>query len=891
MKKLLCLLVCVMPWLASAQYKIGDYTNQPTPLGTDLMLIQRGSTTYYAVLLNNLSNAVVNGLDTNNFSALGLRFLMDLVTNSAAAQAKISTNDLSTVLKTRMDAGTNDLSTVLKTRMDVATNDLSTVLKTRMDAGTNDLNTVLRTYILAQIGAATNDLSNNELTNKMSHAVGTNVLTQAAYEWIASLANTGSGTGMQTNGGSGTNNILSNPTLQGTPGSTDSNSVYIVYGVTNWVFRTNGDLVNIGAGGFYSLVPSGGATNAQGSRVIYLADLVAGTNDLSTVLKAYALAATNDLNTVLRAYIIAQINAATNDLSANELTNKLNHQVGTNVLAQTFFDYLSTLAGGGGALGATNTAAYVNTTGGWAWFLTNTLAELMRIGQGTIYTETNFLHNGSAGARFQMISQTGDTNGFLTVVNAGNYNLLTNSDNTAKIQLAIDTSTNYGGIVFIPHGTWNLNGQLNLWQGIQLWGEAPSGGTGGSGTVLYSAANNTTNVVMYGKNTVWGITFQGDSRANGTGIRSVPDTSNVAQNNTIHQCNFISISNGIVLNYSWDWKIENCLGVNNTHGVLMSNQCNDIQMSGNHWTGAYFGIKSLGLSYRQTYQDTVEQCSNGLYIATGVPGGNQDIMINLYGENCTNVAVINGASGIDFTGSEFVNNPNGTNIILVGVNGAKIAGHFNDNTPAWDIDSASTSITFDPLFKNGAASFSTRAQTWRSWDGTNYVIKGGSYYGLSALTNAAGYALAGLNDVTNTASSYSNGLRTVTLDWTNRSKLYVDRTNVLDDIHAVATSTNTAQLYFGGASWLLVSATPCSITNIAGVTAGYETSGYFTVSNSTAAAFTNFMVVSGLKARGYDATNSAAVLGFNGFVVGAGSSVDVSIWARGINGTNYAILH
>ena len=92
---------------------------------------------------NDLTGTFVNRINT--------------ATNDVATRTGNSTNDLSSVLRSRMDSGTNDLSSVIVSRITTATNDvatrtgnatndLSTVLKSRMDSGTNDLSGVLKVY-------------------------------------------------------------------------------------------------------------------------------------------------------------------------------------------------------------------------------------------------------------------------------------------------------------------------------------------------------------------------------------------------------------------------------------------------------------------------------------------------------------------------------------------------------------------------------------------------------------------------------------------------------------------------------------------------------------------------------------------------------------------------
>ncbi len=72
-----------------------------------------------------------------------------------------------------------------------------------------------------------------------------------------------------------------------------------------------------------------------------------------------------------------------------------------------------------------------------------------------------------------------------------------------------------------------------------------------------------------------------------------------------------------------------------------------------------------------------------------------------------------------------------------------------------------------------------------------------------------------------------------------------------------------------------------------GGVAGWLYSVDCTISNSTAAAFTNFMDKMAGQPRGYMATNFAGVLGFHGAVVPASAELFIHIETRGINETNY----
>jgi hypothetical protein len=181
MKRLLTFLMLLVGLAAlAADSTIGNLTPITTVPGAYRMPWENTGVVDYYITFANLTNQILSGYANQTFATTAAHdatngfpwgVLYDaagvgatkahdatngfpwLVLSASAADILHATNDLSGVLKARMDSGTNDLSTVLKSRMDSGTNDLSTVLKARMDSGTNDLSTVLK----ARMDAGTND--------------------------------------------------------------------------------------------------------------------------------------------------------------------------------------------------------------------------------------------------------------------------------------------------------------------------------------------------------------------------------------------------------------------------------------------------------------------------------------------------------------------------------------------------------------------------------------------------------------------------------------------------------------------------------------------------------------------------------------------------------------
>lgn len=112
-------------------------------------------------------------------------------------------------------------------------------------------------------------------------------------------------------------------------------------------------------------------------------------------------------------------------------------------------------------------------------------------------------------------------------------------------------------------------------------------------------------------------------------------------------------------------------------------------------------------------------------------------------------------------------------------------------------------------------------------------------------------------------------------------------TNGIQTILTPATATNTMPLY--GGVWRLIISTPAAITNLTGPADGYYTYASLILSNSLATTLTNWLTIPAV-AKGYDATNSAATLGINGYVIGAGKEVELLLSCEGINRTNWMLI-
>lgn len=186
---------------------------------------------------------------------------------------------------------------------------------------------------------------------------------------------------------------------------------------------------------------------------------------------------------------------------------------------------------------------------------------------------------------------------------------------------------------------------------------------------------------------------------------------------------------------------------------------------------------------------------------------------------------------------------------LYGYDASTNASMVFDGTNLWVSSLGAASGTFtNAIFINGFSVIGTPGDNFIS---NNLAIPGnmvaGTYYGSGA------------------------GLTNVPSQTTYRS-------NVISTVLTFPSSSNTVTVAYGGIHYLLVSATPVSFTNLVGAIAGYDTSAIVTVSNSTAANFTNFCTVPNAVYPGQISTNALIIL--------AGKEAEWVFECRGINKTN-----
>lgn len=170
-------------------------------------------------------------------------------------------------------------------------------------------------------------------------------------------------------------------------------------------------------------------------------------------------------------------------------------------------------------------------------------------------------------------------------------------------------------------------------------------------------------------------------------------------------------------------------------------------------------------------------------------------------------------------------------------------------------------------------------------------------YGSLVTTNFVGQILSG--SVTNAAGSrviYLVDLNAATnitallalMAGQSPSVNMVNMTNFAQPLLTFASDSNAIVLNSG--QYRYTAARAVGVTNIILPDTSHQWYATMTVTNPLGTTITNYCLVSGLSPEGYNATNAAAVIGFNAFVVPIGKSVDVTYKFDGYE-SNYSIAY
>lgn len=788
------------------------------------------------------------------------------------------------------NGGTNTIAGYARTLSAADTNNdtvVSNGVYGLFNAGTNTIAGYARTI---GDGATNQDLkTSNTLWLKITNyyaapstgmTIATNVNGQDVVFTFTSSAG-GSGTGIQTNSGTGTNNIFTAPILQGAIGSVDSNILYVVYGITNWVFRTNGDLVNLGSGKIFSLMSGSADTNAAGSGVAFLDDLNSASNTAYAYARTIGAAATNqDLKTSNTLWL---------DITNVYIAPGANVTVTTNVSGQSALYTIASAGGGGGSTYYVATNGSTSNTG----LSTNSPWPLL-------YAVTN------AGAWNNIVLLPGVYSNTVTLGSPSTQSGLHFSSLVPQSAHLIGASSLQTFIV--AAGVTNVT-----IEGLEI------GPSYIDCVKLYAS----TNCII---RNCW---IHDAAHGNPSWVTNV---------------NASFVGNGILAEFSQNLLVENCLVENNgaeytfdqgvyvsgTNGIIRNNVIRRSMAVNLQIADSTAGSQSVGWQVYNnliygSYQN-IDNGEQGVLFYGAISGGGATPTNYLFGNTIistnatqavlceygcqlmmTNNIVLNGYSGAVlaqlgsaavFADYNITTNTFGSTGVTAGshqiVSTFSALGFDNPGIGLWWINPFSSARgasltscfgpvdfwgdrqssinhigafplksdlvgdyrTLDPYPTNGSTGYWVHPSISQS----NY-ISGGSMYSPSI----NGGALARLAD-TNFVNSATNDVLATAKTYTNETTLRAYVTNLDQTILAPATATNTMPLY--GGFFRIILSTPGAITNLTGITAGVYSSAIYETSNSLATTLTNYIQVNAIP-MGSAATNSAVVLGLNGYVIAA----------------------
>jgi hypothetical protein len=341
---------------------------------------------------------------------------------------------------------------------------------------------------------------------------------------------------------------------------------------------------------------------------------------------------------------------------------------------------------------------------------------------------------------FRIMPEDSDTNSYMTVINAADYGITSSGNQTVKIQAALDAGSNKFCTVYIPHGTYGINGTLVVHPNTRVIGDSSRGTAGTAhGTTLYGNESGKIMMLLEGSGCeIANLSFLDDGFAFGTiGISSQTNVpAQTTQDYSIHDCSFKGLATGIKLQYTWGGRIQNnWWGTSGGCCIFATQQCNAFLISGNYFQSQQatnnitWWATAPDVSYGNVFiANEFENSSNNVWMAGPNSGF---VFFGNYHEVATNCYVINGAIGPVIEANHTLNSPNGTNIILVSVERAKI----RDNRMAdpnhflhADATSFGLDVTGNDIRSGGDYNF-FNAQTFWFNDGTNTMSKGGFYTG------------------------------------------------------------------------------------------------------------------------------------------------------------------
>lgn len=780
-------------------------------------------------------------------------------TNEALRQATALTNgavnNLSNYVFTLSQNGTNE--SVLLTQN--TTNEALRQATSLTNGAINNLSNYV--FTLSQNGTnntirATNTISANQMTNTLSIQADTNIFSALGISHIQSLASAG-GTGIQTNSGTGFNNNLTNLTAQGSLTGTNATSGY-------------------------QFIPTG--TNVT---------ILEWNTNSAGVLQ------TNTMTIGSTPYLIEDAN--TNGVDAFTVTQDGKVTFGTNVTS---------------------------------WITTNGIAHF----KGFV-TENAWATNGVFTVfnvlDFGAIPNDGSSD--KTAIQAA-INAAATNGGTVYLPVGVYELGSSGGLILAN------NVQM-------VGSHAPNSGTGtrlnytGTGDAIQlsdGAKMAMRHLFLNGNNAVDSIGF---------GTTNTTDLVNSTTHWVAEDVRVFGFKTGIFIHNSWVWELNTVYADNCVEGLVISNTTASGRVIGGEYSQCTNNIAIKGgQNFGITFSTSDESGRVGVRMTDENNSFNQDIrFINCHFEGNTNAVVVTNTQGFVFLGN--VAESSGTNLVINGINtGVAIIGNYFGGQCPMNVANTTTTLESFGNYNN-CTFISADSSLGGFSSGTNFVLHpASSLFGLVGsgnATNAAGSRVAYLTDVTagsinvngtnvqvgtsittlglwptfGSANIYwqlTNSSGTMQLTpflrdtlTNNTSGSAGKATNVdagaytfvanaaatagnataipVSQVVTFASATNSLQLApaLFGTNFLLVSATPCNITNAINSTAGYLFAADLTVSNSTAATYT-CRVDTAWVPRGWLATNLATgTLGFNGGTVAAAKELIIHVEARGINETNY----
>lgn len=312
------------------------------------------------------------------------------------------------------------------------------------------------------------------------------------------------------------------------------------------------------------------------------------------------------------------------------------------------------------------------------------------------------------------------------------YNAGKGGDDTVKIQSALDAAVNVNGLgngrqrVFIPMGSYNINGSLVVHPKQTLEGEGSQGSivtylSGGSLPVLILEAP--------GGQLVKGIYADGNKQF-GTGIRS---TTNAAQATTDFKIENVKLNNfryGIYLSNAWNVAIVSATASGCGDGISIQGTVNAVRaqyanLSGNT-NGMYLNVSSGSGNQISLTDSTLESNAVGFY-GTNAFGNMRALSLDrVYFEgNPYPVWLDGGAALFQFPSVTrcFFGTGAATNVVLRKCISPDISGYTFNAVPALVADATCFDLNYHFMMEAGGSILDTSVSSTAA--GTNIVVRGG----------------------------------------------------------------------------------------------------------------------------------------------------------------------